>query len=81
MFSGYDRHLNGIKSGLTRLGLDDLHAVREYTLARGINVEEVVHGIQPIAFDDAVWAFILGTALALKSGEQEATKTALKIGD
>lgn len=81
MFSGYEHRLNGIQGQLTRLKLNNLQEARNYTLARGIDVEEIVHGIQPIAFDNAVWAFTLGAALALKSGKQEATKTALAIGE
>ena len=81
MFSGYERRQEGINRLLTRLGFADLQEVRDYTLAREIDVEQTVHGIQPIAFDNAIWAFTLGTALALKSGEQAATKTALAIGE
>lgn len=33
------------------------------------------------SFDNAVWAFTLGAAIALKSGATEATRTALSIGE
>ena len=81
MFNGYERRKKGIATILKRLGFADLQEVRSYTLSRGIDVEGIVRGIQPIAFDNAVWAFTLGTALALKTGDHQATNTALAIGE
>ena len=46
----------------------------------GINVEEIVKGVQPIAFENAVWAYTLGTAIALKKGCKIAADAAEAIG-
>ena len=32
----------------------------------GIDVDAIVKGIQPIAFDNASWAYTLGCAIAIK---------------
>ena len=42
--------------------------------------EEIVKGVQPIAFDNAVWAYTLGTALALKKGVKSAAEASEMIG-
>ena len=42
--------------------------------------EKIVKGIQPIAFDNAVWAYTVGAAIAIKSGVKTAAEAAEKIG-
>ena len=69
-----------IEACLGEHGFDSLEAARDYCLERGINVEEIVRGVQPIAFDNAVWAYTLGTALALKAGCAKAADAAEVIG-
>lgn len=43
-------------------------------------MEKIVRGIQPIAFDNAVWAYTVGAAIALKNGVKTAAEAAEKIG-
>ncbi|MPM82939.1 hypothetical protein SDC9_130001 [bioreactor metagenome] len=40
----------------------------------------IVHSIQPIAFENAVWAYILGAAIALKTNVASAAEAAEAIG-
>jgi len=79
-FEGYDRRINKIEKCMKEYGFKSLEEVRTYTLEKGINVEEIVHGVQPIAFDNAVWAYTLGCAIALKSGKATAAQAAAAIG-
>ena len=58
--------------------LDDAKKVCEKA---NINVEKIVRDIQPICFDNAVEAYTLGTAIALKSGTKNACESAEKIGE
>ncbi|MDQ7096360.1 GGGtGRT protein [Desulfosporosinus sp. PR] len=81
MFTGYEHRRAGIAAALARLEMNSLTEVKTYTQDQGIEVEEIVRSIQPISFDNAVWAFTLGAALALKSGVKEATRTALAVGE
>ena len=53
---------------------------RVICLDKGIDVEKIVKGIQPIAFDNAVWAYTVGAAIAIKSGVKTAAEAAEKIG-
>ena len=79
-FEGYDRRIAGIEACLKEYGIGSLEEARDLCLAKGINVEEIVKGVQPIAFDNAVWAYTLGCAIALKKGGTAAADAAEAIG-
>lgn len=80
-FEGMDRRMPKIEACLHQYGIADLEAARALCLQHGIDVEFIVKGIQPIAFDNAVWAYTIGTAVALAAGTREATEAARKIGE
>ncbi len=79
-FEGYDRRINTITPVLTKYGFKDLDEAKALCTAQGIDVEKLVKGIQPIAFENAVWAYTLGCAIALKEGVKNASEAAEKIG-
>ena len=54
---------------------------KKFCLDNGIDVEKTVREIQPICFDSAVYAYTLGTAIALKSKCKNASEYAEKIGE
>lgn len=80
-FEGMDRRMPKIEACLHQYGIADLEAARALCLQHSIDVESIVKGIQPIAFDNAVWAYTIGTAVALAAGTREATEAARKIGE
>ena len=61
-------------------GIASLEEAKEICNKKGIDVEKIVRGIQPIAFDNAVWAYTVGAAIAIKSGVKTAAEAAEKIG-
>jgi len=79
-FEGKERRMAKIEACLAEYGLADLEAARDLCLSKGINVEEIVKGVQPIAFENAVWAYTLGCAVALKKGVKGAAEAAAAIG-
>ncbi len=79
-FEGKERRMPKIEKCLAEYGLESLEAARELCLKKGINVEEIVKGVQPIAFENAVWAYTLGTAVALKKGAVKAADASEAIG-
>ena len=79
-FEGQERRMPGINACLKEYGMNTLEDARDLALAHGINVEEIVKGVQPIAFDNAVWAYTLGVALALKKGVKSAAEASEMIG-
>ena len=66
-FEGQDRRQKSIDKVLKEYGFKSLDEANELCLSKGINVDEIVKGIQPIAFDNASWAYTLGCAIALKN--------------
>ncbi|MDR2531535.1 MAG: GGGtGRT protein [Oscillospiraceae bacterium] len=79
-FESQNRRQGKIDACLKEYGIDSLEAARDICLEKGVNVEEIVRGVQPIAFENAVWAYTLGTAIAIKTGVKEAASAAATIG-
>ncbi len=79
-FESKERRMPKIEACMKEYGFASLEEVRDYCLEHGINVEEIVKGIQPIAFENAVWAYTLGTAVALKKKATRAADAASDIG-
>ena len=79
-FEGYERRIAQIEKALKEYGLESLEAARDLCLSKGVNVEEIVRGVQPIAFENAVWAYTLGAAIALKKNSKNAAEAAENIG-
>ena len=65
-FEGQDRRV--LEPVLKEYGFTSLDEANELCMSKGINVDEIVKGIQPIAFDNASWAYTLGCAIAIKKG-------------
>mgnify|MGYP004716993111 FL=1 len=72
---------NFVKETLNKYGFKNLNEVKEICKQNNINVEKIVKDVQPIAFEDAVSAYELGSAIALKSGNKNAEETAKYIGE
>ncbi len=80
-FEGQDRRQDKLNKILPEYGFKTLEDARALCESKGINVEEIVKGIQPIAFENAVWAYTLGAAIALKKGAKTASEAASLIGE
>ena len=65
-FEGQERRMPKIEACLAEYGWKTLEDADALCKEHGINVEEIVKGVQPIAFENACWAYTLGTAIALK---------------
>ena len=79
-FEGQDRRMPKIEQCLAEYGFKTLDETAEFCKSKGIDVNEIVKGVQPIAFENAVWAYTLGTAIALKKGITKAADAAEAIG-
>ena len=79
-FEGKERRMPKIEAALKENGIADLEDAKKICLDKGIDVEKIVKGVQPIAFDNAVWAYIIGTAIAIKSGSKSAAEASKNIG-
>ena len=79
-FENYERRIDKINKVLAEYGIGSLDEARDICLKKGIDVEKIVKGVQPIAFDNAVWAYTAGCAIALKKGIKDAAEAAEAIG-
>ncbi|MCD8295205.1 MAG: GGGtGRT protein [Clostridia bacterium] len=80
LFENYERREAKILATLKEYGIGTIEECRDITLAKGIDVEAIVRGTQPICFDNAVWAYTVGAAIAIKCGCTKANDAAAKIG-
>ena len=79
-FEGYERRIGKIQPVLEQYGFATLDEANEYCLSKGIDVASIVKGVQPIAFENASWAYTLGCAIALKNNSKNAADAARDIG-
>lgn len=79
-FEGKERRMATINKVLAEYNINSLENAQEICLKAGIDVEKVVKDIQPIVFENAVWAYTLGTAIALTKKAKSAEECANLIG-
>ena len=79
-FEGKEKREASINECLKKYGIASLEEAKEICTNAGIDVESIVKGIQPICFENAVWAYTLGTALALKQDVATAEEAGKWIG-
>lgn len=79
-FEGKERRIEKINKVLAEYGLKDLEEAKALCDSKGIDVAKLVKGIQPIAFENAVWAYTMGAALAIKTGVKTAADVAKMLG-
>ena len=80
VFEGQERRMPKIEACLKEYGFESLDAVKDYCLEKGIDVDKIVKGVQPIAFENASWAYTLGVGVALKKNCVKAADAAHYIG-
>ena len=81
LFESYDRRIKQITPVLEKYGMKSLEEARKVCEDKGVNVYDIVKGIQPICFENACWAYILGAAIAVKKGQTKAADIAVTLGE
>ena len=79
-FEGKERRIAKIERCLAQHGIADLEQAREICRQKGFDPYTIVKDVQPIAFENASWAYTLGSAIALKKGVRSASEAAEVIG-
>ncbi|MBO4446416.1 MAG: GGGtGRT protein, partial [Clostridia bacterium] len=69
--------INGV---LKEYGISSIEECKEITLSKGIDIDKIVRETQPICFENAVWAYTVGAAIAIKQGCTKAADAAAAIG-
>ena len=80
VFEGMERRMDKINKCLADYDIEDLGEARKLCLDKGLDPMAIVKGVQPIAFDNAGWAYTLGCAIAIKKGIKTAEEAAKYIG-
>ncbi len=79
-FEGYERRIDKINAVLKEYGIAGLEEAKKICDDAGVDAAGIVRGIQPIAFENACWAYTVGVAIALKKGVKTAAEAAEAIG-
>lgn len=79
-FESYERRIDKINQYLAEYGIKSLEEAKAICDEKGVNVDAIVRGIQPIAFENSVWAYTVGAAIAIKKGCVKAADAAEAIG-
>ena len=79
-FEGFERRIDKITKVLNEYGIQDLEEAKAICDAHGVDPYGIVKGIQPIAFENAGWAYTVGAAIAYKKGVKNAAEAAEAIG-
>ena len=80
LFESYERRIDQINAELAKHGISSIEEAKQICDDKGIDVYNIVKGIQPICFENACWAYIVGAAIAIKDGCTKAADAAEKIG-
>ena len=66
LFESYERRIDQINAALNKYGIASIEEAEKITKDAGLDVYNQIKGIQPICFENACWAYIVGAAIAIK---------------
>ena len=81
LFESYERRIDKINEVLAGYGISSIEEAQQITKDAGLDVYTQIKGIQPICFENACWAYIVGAAIAIKKGCKTAAEAAAAIGE
>lgn len=81
LFENYDRRIGTINKIMGKYGIVSLEDARRLCNQLDFDPYEIVKGVQRICFEDACWAYVLGSAIAVKKGVTSASEAATAIGE
>ena len=80
LFESYERRVDKINEVLKEYGISSIEECKKITMDLGIDCDKIVRETQPICFENAVWAYTVGAAIAVKKGCKKAADAAAAIG-
>ena len=81
LFESYDRREKQLLAVIKEYGINSVEECAEICKAKGLDIYKLVEGIQPICFENAKWAYIVGCAIAIKKDCKKAADAAAAIGE
>ena len=80
LFESYERRIDKINAVLSEYGISSIEECKNICDEHGIAPYEIVRKVQPIAFENACWAYTMGAAIAIKKNVKSAAEAAKFIG-
>jgi len=80
LFESYERRIDKINGVLNEYGISSVEEAKQICDKAGVNPYDIAKSIQPIAFENAGWAYVVGSAIAIKKGVKSAAEAAETIG-
>ena len=81
LFESYERRIDQINAVLNSYGIASIEEAEKITKDAGLDVYNMIKGIQPICFENACWAYTVGAAIAIKKGCRRAADASAAIGE
>ena len=81
LFEGYSRRIKQIEALISQYGIATVEDCDKICKDKDIDVNKIVKEVQPIAFDNAGWAYTVGAAIAIKKGQTKAADIACTLGE
>jgi len=80
LFESYSRRIDKVNAALAEHGIASIEEAKAICEAKGIDPYKICKDTQPIAFENAAWAYVVGAAIAIKKGCTKAADAAEAIG-
>ena len=81
LFESYERRIDHINEVLAQYGINGIEDAKAICDAKGIDPYKMCEETQPICFENAKWAYVVGAAIAIKKGCTSAADAAEAIGE
>lgn len=81
LFEGYERRIEQITPFLAKYGISSLEEAEKICIGKSVDVRKIVKDIQPISFENAGWAYLVGAAVAIKKEQKNAADIAETLGE
>ena len=81
LFESYARREKQVLAAIKKYGINTIEECKKICEDKGVDVLKLVEGVQPICFENAKWAYVVGAAMAIKKGEKTAVEVAKTLGE
>ena len=79
LFESYERRIEKINAVLAQYGIKSVEEAKAICDEKGIDPYKMCEETQPICFENAKWAYVVGAAIAIKKGCTNAADAAEAI--
>ena len=81
LFESYERRIDKINAVLAQYGINGVEDAKAICAEKGLDPYKTCEETQPICFENAKWAYVVGAAIAINKGCKKAADAAEAIGE